>query len=123
MFGKRAEPYEVLARFNDRVGAAYAAGDILPRTARVIAEATGATHVEIWLETAGELSRAATWPSDGIETGREWRGEDIRYQNEILGQIRVWTDVGSAAPARRGEAPPRPGVTDGARRQEPSAHE
>ena len=94
VFGKRAEPYEVLARFNDRVGAAYAASDILPRTARVIAEATGATHVEIWLETAGELSRAARWPADGIETGREWRAEDIRYQDEILGQIRVWTDVG-----------------------------
>jgi signal transduction histidine kinase len=94
VFGKRAEPYEVLARFNDRVGAAYAAGDILPRTARVIAEATGATHVEVWLETAGELSRAATWPNDGIETGRDWRVEDIRYQDETLGQIRVWTDIG-----------------------------
>jgi len=94
VFGKRAEPYEVLARFSDRVGAAFAAGDILPRTARVIAEATGAKHVEIWLDTAGELGRSATWPSDGIETGREWRAEDIRYQDEVLGQIRVWTDVG-----------------------------
>ncbi len=94
VFGKRAEPYEVLARFSDRVGAAYAAGDILPRTARVIAEATGAQHVEIWLETGGELMRAAAWPTDGIETGRDWRAEDIRYQDEILGQIRVWTDPG-----------------------------
>jgi signal transduction histidine kinase len=94
VFGRRAEPYEVLARFSDRVGAAYAADDILPRTARVIAEATGAPHVEIWLETAGERRRAATWPSDGMETRGEWRTEDIRYQDEILGQIRVWTDPG-----------------------------
>jgi signal transduction histidine kinase len=94
VFGKRAEPYEVLARFNDRVGAAYAAGDILPRTARVIAEATGATHVEIWLETVGELRPATTWPSDGIGPARDWRAEDIRYQDEVLGQIRVWTAPG-----------------------------
>jgi signal transduction histidine kinase len=94
VFGRRAEPYEVLARFSDRVGAAYAADDILPRTARVIAEATGAPQVEIWLETAGERRRAATWPSEGMETRGEWRAEDIRYQDEILGQIRVWTDPG-----------------------------
>jgi signal transduction histidine kinase len=94
VFGKRAEPYEVLARFNDRVGAAYAASDILPRTARVIAEATGATHVEIWLETVGELRPTATWPSDGIAPARDWRAEDIRYQDEVLGQIRVWTAPG-----------------------------
>ena len=96
VFGKRAEPYEVLARFNERVGATYAAGDIVPRTARVIAEATGATRVEIWLDTGDERLRAASWPSDGNETGREWRAEDIRYQHQVLGQIRVWTDPGKA---------------------------
>ena len=33
VFGRRAEPYEVLARFSDRVGASYAADDVIPRTA------------------------------------------------------------------------------------------
>jgi signal transduction histidine kinase len=60
----------------------------------VIAEATGATHVEIWLESVGELRPAATWPSDGIQPARDWRAEDIRYQDEVLGQIRVWTAPG-----------------------------
>ena len=41
VFGERATPYEVLARFGERVGETYASEDVLPRIARVIAEGTG----------------------------------------------------------------------------------
>jgi MFS family permease len=41
VYGKRATPYEVLAEFSERVGGTYAADDVLPRMARVVAEAWG----------------------------------------------------------------------------------
>jgi signal transduction histidine kinase len=94
VFGRRAEPYEVLARFSDRVGLAYASADVLPRTARVIAEATGARQVEIWLGAGDELRRAAAWPDDGAQASTPHHAEDIRHQDEVLGQIRVWTGPG-----------------------------
>ena len=42
VFGKRATPYEALSDFAGRMGGAYAADDVLPRMARVLAEGTGA---------------------------------------------------------------------------------
>ena len=42
VFGKRATPYEALSEFAGRMGGTYAAEDVLPRMARVLAEGTGA---------------------------------------------------------------------------------
>ena len=94
VFGKRAEPYEVLARFNDRVGAAYAADDVVPRTARVIAEGTGASLVEIWLRADGMLHPSAIWPSDSTPGPSDPLIQEIRHQDQDLGEIRVWTAPG-----------------------------
>ena len=93
VFGRRAEPYEVLARFSDRVGASYAADDVVPRTARVIAEGVGATHVEIWLRTGGEAHLAAAWPDEDVpSTDPDVRA--IASQERSLGEIRLWTVPG-----------------------------
>ena len=93
VFGRRAEPYEVLARFSDRVGASYAADDVIPRTARVIAEGVGATHVEIWLQTGGEAHLAAAWPDEDVpSTDPDVR--PIASQERSLGEIRLWTAPG-----------------------------
>ena len=93
VFGHRAEPYEVLARFSDRVGASYAADDVVPRTARVIAEGVGATHVEIWLQTGGEAHLAAAWPDEDVpSTDPDVRA--IASQERSLGEIRLWTVPG-----------------------------
>ncbi|HEX5937199.1 MAG TPA: ATP-binding protein [Actinomycetota bacterium] len=93
VFGRRAEPYEVLARFSERVGASYAADDVIPRTARVLAEGVGATHVEIWLQTGDEAHLAAAWPDQAVPpTTPDVR--PIAYQQEILGEIRLWTAPG-----------------------------
>ena len=43
VFGKRATPYEALSDFAGRMGGTYAADDVLPRMARVLAEGTGPT--------------------------------------------------------------------------------
>ena len=122
VFGRRAEPYEVLARFSERVGASYAADDVIPRTARVIAEGVGATHVEIWLQVGEEAHLAAAWPDEDVPpTAPDVR--PIASQERSLGEIRLWTSTRSAAPPRRGEARDRPRGADGPRRSEPGAHE
>ncbi len=55
VYGKRATPYEVLARFSERIADTYATEDVLPRTARVIAEGTGAERAEVWLRVGDQL--------------------------------------------------------------------
>ena len=67
VYGERATPYEVLARFSERVAGTYATEDVLPRTARVIAEGTGAERAEVWLRIGEELVLGAAWPIDGID--------------------------------------------------------
>src|SRR5207253_2564956 len=42
VYGQRATPYEVLSEFSSRMAQSYAAEDLLPRMARILAEATGA---------------------------------------------------------------------------------
>jgi signal transduction histidine kinase len=83
------------------VGGSYAAEDILPRTAHVIAEGVGAARVEIWLRLGDVLSRAASWPAsetevDAIAVDGEAlpsldadRTVPVRRQDRLLGAIAV----------------------------------
>lgn len=47
VYGKRATPYEALSEFSERVGKTYAAEDLLPRMAQVLADGTGAVRAGI----------------------------------------------------------------------------
>ncbi len=69
VYGKRATPYEVLSEFAVRVGTTYATEDVLPRTARVIVEGTGAQRADVWLRVGDQLRRSASWPPE--ESGTE----------------------------------------------------
>ena len=64
VFGQRATPYEALSDFTGRMGGAYAAQDVLPRMARVLAEGTGAERADVWLKTGSTLRAGASWPVD-----------------------------------------------------------
>jgi signal transduction histidine kinase len=64
VYGKRATPYEVLSEFSDRLGGTYAADDVLPRMARIVAEGVGAARADVWLLVGDRLRVAASWPSD-----------------------------------------------------------
>jgi signal transduction histidine kinase len=106
VYGTRATPYEVLSEFSERVAESPAAGDVLPRMARVLAEGTGAEHAEVWLRAEGVLRPAATWPErigpDGA-LGRPLpvvgqllpaipesdRAVAVRHQGELLGALSV----------------------------------
>ena len=64
VYGRRATPYEVLADFAGRMAGAYAAEDLLPRMARILAEGTGATRADVWLKTGEVFHDGAAWPAD-----------------------------------------------------------
>jgi signal transduction histidine kinase len=84
------------------VGGTYATEDVLPRTARVIAQATGAERVEVWLRVGGAWRRAAGWPGEAVEAATITADGDavpsfddadrtvsVRHQGELLGAITV----------------------------------
>jgi signal transduction histidine kinase len=86
VYGARATPYEVLSAFSKRVAGSYAAAEILPRMARVLAEGTGADGAEIWLRSDGVLRRAATWPPTDAEAPAGGQGQTGR-QLPVVGQL------------------------------------
>src|SRR3712207_5810078 len=49
VYGRRATPYEVLSEFSERVGETFSIDDVLPRMAQLVADATGARRVDLWL--------------------------------------------------------------------------
>ena len=62
VYGKRATPYEVLSQFSERVAETYAADEVLPRMAAVLADGTAAESAAVWLRAGGELRCAAEHP-------------------------------------------------------------
>ena len=101
VYGKRATPYEVLSEFSDKVATAFAAEDVLPRMAQILASGTGASSARVWLRFGEELRPAASWPENGsappvaVEDGRPGgfgEGEDgveVRHLGELLGALSV----------------------------------
>jgi signal transduction histidine kinase len=101
VYGRRATPYEVLSAFSERVGGTYSADDVLPRMAQLVADATGAARVDVWLLVGGELRRETSWPADAppmpprrLDGGAipdvvGEHGVEVRHQAELLGAITV----------------------------------
>ncbi len=97
VYGKRATPYEVLADFAERMAGAYPVEDVLPRTARMLAEGTGAIRSDVWLLVGSELRAAGSWPPTGVELVPLVANGSIdvpgavavpvRYQGEVLGAL------------------------------------
>ena len=88
VFGRRADPYEVLTEFSGRVGETYAAEDVLPRMARLLAEGTGATRARVLLRIGSELEEGARWPDDSLEGDEEYV-VPVADQGEELGALAV----------------------------------
>jgi signal transduction histidine kinase len=95
VYGQRATPYEVLSEFAERMGGTYAADDLLPRMARILAEGTGAVRADVWLRIGRGLRPEATWPDDAerrAEIADEPLPADLRpvtHQGELLGALSV----------------------------------
>jgi signal transduction histidine kinase len=101
VYGGRATPYEVLTEFSDRVGGSYASEDVLPRMAKVLAEAVGARQAVVWLHVGDELRPAGiASPDEESPVAVPMRGDaipalpadsavEVRDQGELLGALSV----------------------------------
>jgi signal transduction histidine kinase len=101
VYGHRATPYEVLSDFGTRVGSTYSMEDVLPRMAQLVAEATGARRVDVWLRVGSTLRPEATFPegaparpSRSVHGDRTGDGTSeffapVQHQGDMLGAITV----------------------------------
>jgi signal transduction histidine kinase len=99
VYGKRSSPYEVLSAFSERVGETYSTEDVLPRMAQLLASATGARVVRVWLRIGGRMRLEAAWPEDvspqadvpmQADALPDLPGDEafeVRHQGELLGAL------------------------------------
>ena len=101
VYGGRATPYEVLTEFGERMSDTYSTEDVLPRTAQLLASATGAKRATVWLSVGRELRCAAVWPADTTDATTialdgdelpwlpaDWATE-VRDRGELVGALAV----------------------------------
>ena len=103
VYGGRATPYEVLTEFSGRVGGSYASEDVLPRMAKILADAVGANRAIVWLHVGAELRPAGISSADGdapdavpLRAGdglpvlpETDASVEVRDQGELLGALSV----------------------------------
>ena len=101
VYGRRATPYEVLSEFSHRVGGSYAAEDVLPRMAAILAEAVGASLAVVWLRIGRERRPVGIAPieanaplpvravGDRMPTLPADAAVEVRDQGELLGALTV----------------------------------
>jgi len=101
VYGKRANPYEILTEFSSRVGGAYATEDVVPRMAQILGEGAGAEVARVWLRVGRELRPSASWPSDAtalpnvaidgdaVPTMHGAYAAAVRDRGELLGALSV----------------------------------
>ena len=100
VYGQRATPYQVLSDFAQDMGGQLDADVALDRMASVLADATGAVRVEVWVRIGAQLRPAATWPrgspqraavpltGDGeLPALDSTRAIAVRHAGELLGAI------------------------------------
>jgi signal transduction histidine kinase len=107
VYGKSANPYEVLSEFSQRV-IRYSADEVVPQVAELIRDATRAEAAEVWLRVGHQLELRGSSPEVLEETQRriDLVGEGqpdipgvtstapIDYQGELLGAIGIRTRRG-----------------------------
>ncbi len=111
VYGKRATPYEVLARFSHRA-AEESDEDVLNRIPRLIVDGTGASEAALWVRSAGGFRTASVWPqsaasrtigdNDGFEDPDADLSLPVFHDDELLGGISLVNARGvTTAPPER----------------------
>jgi signal transduction histidine kinase len=109
VYGQRATPYDVLARFSEQAAATVAGDELLRTLARTVAEGTGAARSDVWVRTGDDLGLAASWPERTAERRRAAlddgrlpafpsadRAIAVRHHNEMLGALTITKPRGEA---------------------------
>jgi signal transduction histidine kinase len=102
VYGQRATPYQVLADFAEDMAGQLDADAALERMATVLAGATGAVRVEVWVRVGPQLRARVTWPpgsappaavsladGDRLPELGATRAVAVRHGDELLGAITV----------------------------------
>jgi signal transduction histidine kinase len=101
VYGQRATPYQVLADFAEDMAGQLDVEAALDRMTAVLAGATGAVRVEVWVRVGAQLRPQATWPPGSdppvpvplADSGRlpafdaATRAVAVRHRDELLGAI------------------------------------
>jgi signal transduction histidine kinase len=100
VYGQRATPYQVLSDFAQDMAGQLDADVALDRMASVLADATGAVRVEVWVRIGAQLRPRAIWPrgspqpdtvpltDDGeLPVLGSTRAIAVRHAGELLGAI------------------------------------
>ena len=90
VYGQRTTPYEALASFSERIAGTYATEDVLPRTARVIADGLAAERAVVWLRAGDRIHPGAAWPENGAGTPAD--GASIPLVGAAFPRSGVWTE-------------------------------
>jgi signal transduction histidine kinase len=102
VYGHRATPYQVLADFAEDMAGQLDADAALERMASVLAAATGAVRVEVWVRVGPQLHARVTWPhgssppaavpltgGDRLPEFGATRAIAVRHTDELLGAITI----------------------------------
>ena len=100
VYGQRATPYEVLARFSQRAAAAEGDDEMLGRIPRLIVDGTGASEATLWTVNGQNLRPAARWPEQehgfdavSIVGDGQWSDPEadyslpVEHDGELLGGL------------------------------------
>jgi signal transduction histidine kinase len=101
VYGQRATPYQVLSDFAQDMADQLDVDVALDRLASVLAAATGAVRVEVWVRVGPRLRPQATWPHGSTPSApvplagsavlpafdAATRAVAVRHGNELLGAI------------------------------------
>ena len=109
-FGRRAEPYEVLADLGEQLRLNQEPERLLGRLAESLTEGTGAAATTIWLRVLDELQPAATFPASalaaepvamagGLDALPGDRTEPVEHDGELLGAITLTKRYSDPLPA------------------------
>jgi class 3 adenylate cyclase len=102
VYGKRSTPYEILSEFSSGLAGPTASDDTLSRMARLVAEATGAVRVTVWIRLGDVLQPEGGWPADDLPApvplegrtvaealGSGDRSFPVQHEDELLGVLTV----------------------------------
>ncbi len=97
VFGERATPYEVLARFSMRAATAEGDTEMLERIPRLIVDGTGASEATLWIAGDGGLEPAAWWPEQEAAPDHEVDlSVSVEHDGELLGALTLVASHGES---------------------------
>ncbi|MDX1385612.1 MAG: histidine kinase, partial [Thermoanaerobaculia bacterium] len=107
VFGVRATPYEVLARFSHRA-AEVSDDQVLDRIPRLVVDGTGAAAATLWVRSGDRMQPVAAWPEGAARDPIDVSGDfvdpaadyslPIRNAGELLGSLSLSKQRGETMP-------------------------